>query len=181
MPAETALSTLGTNVTDPVTNQPLATSMGDPASQGWAAQFLKSLGTGKGGTTIGGIGNLVEAITRWNAMRTLQNPSALASGAGRMYQPMSKAFKRAIISPVTAAAQETGQINAPGLYSQSVATALAPYQYQMQMQAMQDYIEALRASGAAYPVGGVPSGGYGGGDTSGSSSASIFGGGGSSS
>jgi hypothetical protein len=178
LPAETALSTLGTDVTDPATNQPLATSMGDPASQGWASQFLKSLGTGKGGTTIGGIGNLVEAITRWNAMRTLQNPSALASGAGRMYQPMSKAFKRAIISPVTAAAQETGQINAPGLYSQSVATALAPYQYQMQMNALNDYIEALRASGSAYPVGGVPSGGYGGGD---SSSASIFGGGGSSS
>ena len=142
----------------------------DPASP-WG-QFLKTLMTPAGGAAgLGGIGNLVESIMRFNTMRTLQNPAALASGAASMYQPMSKALKRAIISPVTAAAQETGQINAPGLYSQSVATALAPYQYEMQQRALQDYITALQESGYAYPQGGV--GGYGG---SSSGSSSIFGG-----
>jgi hypothetical protein len=159
MPAETALSSLGTNVTDPMTNQPLATSMGDPAAPSSVAQVLQSLFGGKPGSgaagALGGVGNLVESIMRWNTMRTLSNPAALASGASQMYQPMSKALKRAIISPVTAAAQETGQINAPGLYSQSVATALAPYQYQMQMEALKDYITALTASGGAYPQGGL--------------------------
>jgi hypothetical protein len=104
---------------------------------------------------LGGLGNLVESIMRWNTMRTLANPSALASGASQLYQPMSAAMKRAIINPVTAAAQETGQINAPGLYSQSVATALAPYQYQMQEDALREYIAALTASGGAYPQGGL--------------------------
>ena len=177
--SEMALSgAFGQDVTDPMTGQPLATAIGDPESQSRVAQVLQALGLGgKGGMAagVGGIGNLVENLVRWQTMRTLQNPAALASGAQQMYRPMSKALKRNIINPVTAAAQETGQINAPGLYSQSVATALAPYQYQMQMKALEDYIEALRASGGAYPEGGVQLGGYGG-SSSGNTAADIFGG-----
>jgi hypothetical protein len=125
---------------------------GQQGTGGGTAGAVKALGPGG---TLGGLGNLVESIMRWNTMRTLANPSALASGASQLYQPMSAAMKRAIINPVTAAAQETGQIGAPGLYSQSVATALAPYQYQMQENALREYIAALEASGQAYPQGGL--------------------------
>lgn len=109
------------------------------------------------GTIIGGGADIGEMINRWMVQRQLQNPSALMGGASKLFQGMSKAAKRAIIGPVRAEAQETGQINAPLLYAQSVATALGPYQYQMQMQALADYINALEASGSAYPSGG----GYG--------------------
>lgn len=104
---------------------------------------------------LGTAGSIMEAINRWQLQQTLQNPAALTKGAAGLYQPMSKALKRSIIAPVTAQAQETGQINAPGLYSQSVASALAPYQYQMQMQALRDYMTALAESGGAYPQGGL--------------------------
>lgn len=128
----------------------------DPSSQPWYNQIADFLKTPKGAAVgIGGLGNLVESIMRWNTMRTLSNPAALASGASKMYTPMNAAMKRAIIGPVTAAAQETGQINAPGLYAQSVGSALAPYQYAMQEKALQDYITALTASGGAYPEGGL--------------------------
>jgi len=95
------------------------------------------------GSIIGGVGNIGQGVYRGILGNRLADPKSLMSlGHG-----MSKAMKRAVIGPVTAQAQETGQINAPGLYAQSVATALGPYQYQMQMQALADYIEALKAAG----------------------------------
>lgn len=119
---------------------------GDLGAKGAFATPTSSLGT---------IGGVMEAINRWQNQARLQNPAALAAGAAKMYQPMSKALRRAVIGPVTAAAQETGQINAPGLYSQSVATALAPIQARMQMAALENYIRALQDSEYAYPQGGI--------------------------
>lgn len=104
------------------------------------------------GSIIGGSGSMLQGLERFLTARTLANPNALMGGASKLFQGMSKAAKRAIIGPVTAAAQETGQINAPGLYAQSVATALGPYQYQMQMQALEDYIRSLGEAG--YLMGG---------------------------
>jgi hypothetical protein len=111
-------------------------------------------------------GGLAEAIQRWQIQRNLLNPAA---GAAALYKPMSKALTRRVTAPVTAAAQETGQINAPGLYAQAVANALAPYQQEMEMNALRAYIASQQAAAGVYPQGGifgsaglVPAGTFGG-------------------
>ena len=139
------------------------------ASPNWLSQIISAV-TGKdpskGGTGafLGDVGNIGEAVQRYMMMQHLQNPADVAAGAAGLYQPMSKALKRAVTAPVTAAAQETGQINAPAIYSQSVASALAPYQYQMQENALREYLASMQESMGAYPgTGGLygPYGGYG--------------------
>jgi hypothetical protein len=139
-PAGTQASSGGTTGTDP--------SLWQSAINYVKAHPLQALGFGA---------DIGQGIQRWMLQRTLSDPNALMGGASKLFQGMSKALKRNVIGPVRAEAQETGQINAPGLYAQAVASAVGPYQYQMQMQALADYIDALRAAGQPYPWGG----GYG--------------------
>lgn len=159
------------NITPPAVDasgNPIAPTPGG-ASPSWISQIISAV-TGKdpskGGTAafIGDAGNIGEAIQRFMVQRSLQNPADVLKNSQVLSGGLSKALKRGIEAPVTAAAQETGQINAPGLYSQSVATALAPYRYQQQQDALKEYLAAMQESMGAYPgTGGLygPYGGYG--------------------
>jgi hypothetical protein len=125
-----------------------------------------SAGAGSKGMGLGGWiglgGGLMEMLNRYLVQRTLQNPAALAAAANKLARPLGAQARNRIIAPVTAAAQETSGVNAPLLYSQAIASALAPYQYQNEQRALQEEIAALQAS---------ESGAFGG--------PSMFGGGGS--
>jgi hypothetical protein len=88
----------------------------------------------------------MEAINRWMVQRTLQNPAALASAANKLARPLGAQARERIIAPARAAAQESSGINAPLLYAQAIAGALAPYQYQNEQNALREEIAALTAS-----------------------------------
>lgn len=106
--------------------------------------------TNKGGLGAGGwinlAGGLMSAINKWMVQRTLQNPAALASAASKLARPLGAQARNRITAPVTAAAMETSGVNAPLLYSQAIASALAPYQFQNEQNALEREIAALTAS-----------------------------------
>jgi len=131
--------------------------------QSWWRQAIESLtgkkvGEGGGGAAIGMAGNLAQAIQRWQLQRTLQDPSQVAANILKMQRPLSKALKRNVGAATGQEMAAAGLAGAPGLYSQAVASALAPYQQKQQEMAMQAYFDAMRESMGAYPFGGY--GGY---------------------
>lgn len=104
----------------------------------------------KGGLGLGGWlglgGNLMEMLNRYLVQRTLQNPAALTSAASKLAIPMGAQARNRILGPVEAQAMESSGVNAPLLYSQAMASALAPFQYQNEQRALQEEIAALTAS-----------------------------------
>jgi hypothetical protein len=119
----------------------------------------KEVGKGGGGAALADVGNLSEAIQRFMVQRTLQNPSDVLKQSQILSRGLSKGLKRNIGAATGQEMANAGLAGAPGLYSQAVASALAPYRYQQQQKALQDYLAAMQESAAAYPGG--PQGGYG--------------------
>lgn len=137
--------------------------------QSWWQQAIQAL-TGKPadkggmGIALGTAGNLAEAIQRWAMQRELQNPKDVLKQSQVLSGGLSKALKRNIGAATGQEMAEAGLAGAPGLYSQAVASALAPYRYQQQQDALKEYLAAMSESMGAYPgTGGLygPQGGYG--------------------
>jgi hypothetical protein len=147
---------------------PIAPTPGG-ASPSWLSQIISAV-TGKdpskGGTGafIGDVGNIGEAIQRYMVQQQLQNPSDILKKSQVLSGGLSKALKRNIGAATGQEMANAGLAGAPGLYAQSVASALAPYRYQQQQDALKDYLAAMQESMGAYPgTGGLygPYGGYG--------------------
>lgn len=81
----------------------------------------------------------------------LMNTGNLASQAQQLQAQETAAFKRAIAQPAIAAGQETGQINAPSMMDQAIATAAAPYAYQQYPESMSNYLNAQELAAMLYP------------------------------
>jgi len=132
----------------------------DPSSQGTKAA-LPGLLTGAG--------TLVSDLMKYRQQQNLLNN--LGSQATALNRKMTPAMIRHITAPVIAMGQETGQINAPYLMNQAVATAAAPYVYQQQLEDLRAALEANRIAAGMYPDGNdisalggfVPQGIFGGG------------------
>jgi len=154
---------LGTvpETTDPATGTPLAKSIGDPAveSKPWYAQVIESLtgkplGQGGGGAAITGLGNLVEGINRWQMQQRLADPRQVLKQSQILSGGLSKALKRDVAAATGQEMAQAGLAGAPGLYSQAVASALAPIRARQQEMALQEYLSAMNEAGGMY-------GGYG--------------------
>ena len=141
----------------------------DQPEQSWWRQAIQALtgkevGKGGGGAALTDVGNLADQIQRYMIMRRLQDPSQVLKQSQVLGRGLSKGLKRDVGAATGQEMAEAGLAGAPGLYSQAVASALAPYRFQEQQNALQQYLEAMRLSGAMYPgEGGMygPSGGYG--------------------
>jgi hypothetical protein len=118
----------------------------------------------KGGTGafIGDVGNIGEALQRFMMQRTLQNPQELLKQSQQLSGGLSKALKRNVGAATGQEMANAGLAGAPGLYSQAVASALAPYRYQQQQDALKEYLAAIEESMGAYPGTGGQYGPYGG-------------------
>jgi hypothetical protein len=96
--------------------------------------------------------------------RSLQNPADVLKNSQVLSGGLSKALKRNVGAATGQEMAAAGLAGAPGLYSQAVASALAPYRYQQQQDALKEYLAAMQESMGAYPgTGGLygPYGGYG--------------------
>ena len=143
-----------------------------PAAEGqpWWKQAIqaitgKEVGKGGGGAALSLAGNLADAIQRYMIQRRLQDPSQVLKQSQILSRGLSKGLKRDIGAATGQEMAEAGLAGAPGLYSQAVASALAPYRYQQQQDALREYLAAMGESMGAYPgSGGMygPYGGYGG-------------------
>lgn len=116
---------------------------GGSAAAGGGGAGGKGMGLG-GWINMGG--SLLSALNKYLVQRTLQNPAQLAAAANKLAIPMGAQARNRILAPVRAEAMETSGVNAPLLYSQALASALAPYQYQNEQRALQEEIAALTAA-----------------------------------
>jgi len=140
------------------------------SSQPWYAQVIqaltgKELGKGGGGAMLGTAGNLAEAINRWMVQQRLADPSQVLKQSQMLSRGLSKGLKRDVKATVGQEMAAAGLAGAPNLYAQAVTSALAPYRYQQQQDALKEYLAAMGESMGAYPgTGGLygPYGGYGG-------------------
>jgi hypothetical protein len=147
---------------------PATTAAGQPEQSWWrqAIQALtgKEVGKGGGGAALTGVGNLADQIQRYMIMRRLQDPSQVLKQSQVLGRGLSKGLKRDVGAAVGQEMAQAGLAGAPNLYAQAVTSALAPYRFQEQQNALQQYLEAMRLSEGAYPgEGGMygPYGGYG--------------------
>lgn len=108
----------------------------------------------KFGTLASTIGNAVEMIQRYQLQQNLQNPNWVAAQIAKLRVPLSKSLKNEVGRGVQAQMQEAGLGQAPGLFRQALAEALAPYQQEQTQNAQSEYEQAIQASLGAYPVGG---------------------------
>jgi len=146
----------------------VAAGAGQP-EQSWWRQAIESLtgkkvGEGGGGAALTMAGNLGDAVQRYMIMRRLQDPSQVLKQSQVLSRGLSKGLKRGVAATVGQEMAQAGLAGAPNLYAQAVTSALAPYRFQEQQNALQQYLEAMRLSEGAYPgEGGMygPYGGYG--------------------
>lgn len=122
------------------TNAPSAGTPAAPAATNWGGD-LKT-----GGTLLSAIATALQAYQRYNLSQNLQNPKYVAGQIQQLTQPLSAALKNSVGSGVQAQMQEAGLGEAPGLFRQALAQALAPYQLQQQQQAEQQYLQAINTS-----------------------------------
>jgi len=146
-----------------------AAAAGQPDQSSWISKIITAI-TGKepskGGTGafIGDVGNLSDAIQRYMIQRRLQDPSQVLKQSQVLSRGLSKGLKRDVAASVGQEMAGAGLAGAPNLYAQAVTSALAPYRFQEQQNALQQYLAAMGLSEGAYPgQGGMygPYGGYG--------------------
>ena len=145
-----------------------AGAAGQP-DQSWLSKIITAV-TGKepskGGTGafIGDVGNLSDAIQRYMIQRRLQDPSQVLKQSQILSRGLSKGLKRDVGAATGQEMAAAGLAGAPNLYAQAVTSALAPYRFQEQENALREYLAAMGLSEEAYPgQGGMygPYGGYG--------------------
>ena len=117
---------------------------------------------------LGAIAQALEMYKRFELQSNLQNPSWVAGQVGRLYTPLSGALRNEVTAQTQAGAQESGLGGAPGLFRQSLAQALAPYQFEQQQNAINEYLSSIAEAEQAYPLGG----GYG--DLTGAAGAQTY-------
>jgi len=146
-----------------------STAAGPGADQSWLSKVIQQV-TGKapdkGGTGafMTDIGNLGQAIQRFMIQRQLQNPQDLLKNSQVLSRGLSKGLKRDVGAATGQEMAAAGLAGAPNLYAQAVTSALAPYRYQEQQNALQQYLAAMGLADRMYPgEGGMygPYGGYG--------------------
>lgn len=146
------------------------TQFTDPAADGtpWWQKAIQAItgkpaGQGGLGASILTAGNLAEAIQRWQMQRRLQDPSQVLAQSQKLAGGLSKGLKRSVGAATGQEMAAAGLAGAPGLYSQAVATALAPYRYQQQQDALKEYLASMQEAMAEYPGSGglFGPGGYG--------------------
>jgi hypothetical protein len=125
-----------------------------PNPSGAAPAAAKPSGIGEAGNLLKTIASAVEMYQRYGLQQNLQNPKWVASQIGALQQPLSANLKNRVGTGVQAQMQEAGLGQAPGLFRQALAEALAPYQLSAQQAAEQEFNAATQASEGAYPVGG---------------------------
>lgn len=111
-----------------------------PAPTNWGGD-LKT-----GGTLLGAVATALQAYQRYNLSQNLQDPSYVANQIKKLTIPLSANLKNSVGSGVQAQMQEAGLGEAPGLFRQALAQALAPYQLQQQQSAEQEYLQSINAS-----------------------------------
>jgi len=148
----------------PAVSTALATN---PATSGISPSMISSIGPAGGAppstgvadpsasplAALGAIAQALEMYKRFELQSNLQNPSWVAGQVGRLQQPLSGALRNAVTAQTQAGAQESGLGQAPGLFRQSLAQALAPYMYEEQQNAINEYLASIGESMEAYPLG----------------------------
>jgi len=108
----------------------------------------KVLGAGSG---IMGLGGLFEQIQMANKRKSaldrqmyyMKHPEAIAALTQKFEKPLNQGLIKGVGNVVQAEAGERGLSEAPGIYQQIMAQALAPYQQQNQQTAVQQAMAAL--------------------------------------
>lgn len=125
-----------------------------PNPSGAAPAAAKPSGIGEAGNLLKTIASAVEMYQRYGLQQNLQNPKWVASQIQALQQPLSANLKNRVGTGVQAQMQEAGLGQAPGLFRQALAEALAPYQLSAQQAAEQEFNSSISGAEGAYPVGG---------------------------
>jgi len=142
--------------TSPSLSGPSISAAG-PAQQTATQQVLKAL-FGTQGTDnkavpgiIGGVSSGIIDLLKYLQQRNIMDPKKLAAMQSQLMGKEAAQLRRGIYPGVTAALQETGNINSPYLASQAYTAAIGPTLADMQMQTLKDEIAAQALAAGMWP------------------------------
>jgi hypothetical protein len=105
------------------------------------------------GLLLSSIGKAIDSYQKYQLQQNLQNPNYIKAQIAKLQQPLSASLQNAVGAQTQAQMQEAGLGEAPGLFKQALAQALAPYQYNQEQQAASEYENSIRTSQAEDPWG----------------------------
>lgn len=145
-------------MSDMLTGLASTVSGGGGGGASWISKLIPLL---MGGSTVAGtIGNIGANKARNSVlssemaqMKSLQGltPDQIVKGIAALQQPLSKSLVSGVGNTVQGQLGERGLSQAPGIYAQSLAQGLAPYQLQEQQLAQQAYFQKLGLPISARP------------------------------
>lgn len=138
-------------------NQVSMLSQAPNATNSNISSVLTSLGlmdAKTGQVNMKALADLYQAYQKYQLQQTLQDPSQVSKNASKLFTGLSPALTRGLNRQVDAEMQERGLTGAPGLYSEALAEAKAPYIYQGEQAALQEYLQSIGLSEGMYNQGG---------------------------